>query len=128
MEPIKIILSGNPLSTQSIYKTHCKGKFPCLYMSREGKQKKEGYQWQAKQQYNGNVLACPLSLEIELYFGDERKRDIDNFNKLVFDSLAGIIFKDDEQIEEITIKKFVDKIDPRIEIAIKGLLETPKKE
>ena len=90
-------------------------------MSHEGKQKKEGYQWQAKTQYKGEVLACPLSLEIILYFGDTRKRDIDNFNKLVFDSLAGIVFVDDEQIQEMTIRKDIDKLDPRIEVIIKGL-------
>lgn len=118
----KIILSGQPLSTQSIYKTHCKGRFPTLYMTREGKAKKEDYQWQAKSQHKkSGILTSPLSLEIDLYFKDKRKHDIDNFNKLILDSLEGIIFKDDSQIEELKIRKFYDKLDPRVEVIIKVL-------
>jgi len=45
-----IILKGQPLSTQSIYGHVCRGRFSVMYMTKKGKDLKEHYQLQAKQQ------------------------------------------------------------------------------
>lgn len=76
----KIILLGNPLSTNHIYKRH--GNF--IYLSKEGKNLKESYAWQIKSQYRGEPLIGSVKLTVELYFGDKRIRDIDNYNKLCY--------------------------------------------
>ena len=114
---MKITLLGNPLSTNSIYKHH--GKIS--YMSKEGKELKISYQFQAKSQYHGELLKGELSVIIQLFFGDKRKRDYDNYGKLLNDSLQGIIFKDDSQIMLATISKDFSKENPRIEIEINEL-------
>ena len=57
-----------------------------------------------------------MSVKMALYHGDHRKRDIDNFNKLVFDALSGIAFLDDSQVVELTIIKAYDKSAPRVEL------------
>jgi len=110
----KIILLGNPLSTNHIYKRH--GNF--IYLSKEGKNLKESYMWQIKSQYRGEPLMGSVKLTVELYFGDKRIRDIDNYNKLLLDACSGLLFIDDKQITELTIKKFYDKENPRIEILL----------
>jgi len=110
----KIILLGNPLSTNHIYKRH--GNF--IYLSKEGKNLKESYMWQIKSQYRGEPLIGSVKLTVELYFGDKRIRDIDNYNKLLLDACSGLLFIDDKQITELTIKKFYDKENPRIEILL----------
>jgi len=110
----KIILLGNPLSTNHIYKRH--GNF--IYLSKEGKNLKESYMWQIKSQYRGEPLTGSVKLTVELYFGDKRIRDIDNYNKLLLDACSGLLFIDDKQITELTIKKFYDKENPRIEILL----------
>ena len=120
MSPIKIILSGSPISSQSIYRATCRGGRAIYYMNKRGKDKLENYKWQIKQQYKGEVLECSLSLEVDLYFGDKRKHDWDNYNKLL-DSLQGIVFVDDIQIQEARVRKYYDKEDPRIEIKICSL-------
>lgn len=110
-----ITLPGNPLSTNHLYKRH--GHI--IYMSAEGKQTKEMYQWQAKTQWRGNkCLTGPLELVVRLYFSDNRRRDIDNYHKLSLDALSGIVYEDDKQIQKMTVEKFVDKPNPRIEIEI----------
>lgn len=114
----KIILKGNPLSTQTIYRATCLGGFSRLYMTAQGKQRKEDYQWQVKQQWKGGILDWSLELEIKLYFGDNKKRDFDNFHKLTMDALTGIVWIDDSQIQKATIEKFYDKENPRVEINI----------
>ena len=118
---MEIILQGEPRSTGSIYRSRVLGKFASTYMTHEGKSLKESYQWQAKSQYKGKLLEGDIKLQIKLYFGTKRKCDIDNFNKLSFDSLTGIVWKDDSQVQELTIKKGYDKSNPRIELTIQEL-------
>lgn len=117
---MKIILKGNPRSTNTIYATMCRGNFPNRYMTNEGKSLKESYQWQAKSQIKSKeLLPGDIEIQVQLYFGNKRKNDIDNFNKILYDSLTGIVWVDDSQIVKVTTEKLYDKKDPRIEINIK---------
>ncbi len=117
-EPQKLVLKGEPKSTQHVYKIACRGKFPCMYMSQEGKAIKEDYQWQIKAQYHGMPHTGPVGIEVALYFGRKGKHDIDNFNKLLLDACTGIVWIDDSQVERMEIVKRYHKEDPRIEITI----------
>mgnify|MGYP003149638683 CR=1 FL=1 len=116
---MKIILKGNPKSTNMIYKSVCRGSFPSVYMTEEGKAIKEAYQWEAKTQWNRPTFDGNLEVKIKLFFKTNRKHDIDNYNKLVLDAMNGIVYRDDSQINKLTIEKYKDKEDPRIEIYIK---------
>lgn len=52
------------------------------------------------------TLACPVELFIELYPPDNRRRDIDNIQKCLFDAMtAAGIYEDDSQICKLTIIK-----------------------
>lgn len=118
---MKLTLVGNPRSTQTCYRHACRGGFPSVYMSKVCKDLKEDYQWQVRGQYKGAVTTSPLSIKMVIYFGTKRKADIDNFNKLIFDAMTGIVYEDDSQIVELNIKKSYDKEAPRIELDIKEL-------
>ena len=61
-------LSGEPKSTQHIYRATCHGRFPSTYMTPEGKAIKLGYQLEAKNQYRGKLLTEELSLTIRFFF------------------------------------------------------------
>lgn len=113
-----IILKGEPRSTNHIYKSICRGKFASVYMSAQGKTLKEDYQWQVKSQWKGKPLTDEVDLRVELFFGVNRKYDIDNYNKLILDALTGIVFEDDSQIVSLLIIKNFDKKNPRVEIDI----------
>jgi len=115
---MKIILTGSPLSTQHIYRSACRGKFPTRYMTKQGKDLKEQYQLEAKNQYKGKVLSGDVEMELVLFFKDKRRRDVDNYNKLVLDALEGIVFEDDKQVQKLTIIKDYSKENPRIELEI----------
>ena len=115
----RIVLSGNPLSTQSIYRYTCRGRFATCYMLKKGKELKEHYQQEVDEQYKSDIIkTADCEVYIDLFFGDKRKRDVDNFNKLVLDSLQGKVFKDDSQIQKLTITKNYCKEDPRVEVII----------
>lgn len=114
----KIVLKGNPLSTQHLYGISCRGNFAKRYMTAKGKALKKQYQWEAKSQWKGDPVFYPIVVKVRLYFGDKRKRDIDNHSKILYDSLTGIVWDDDNQIRKATTEIFCSKDNPRIEISI----------
>lgn len=111
-----ITLEGVPKSTNHIYKFFRSR----MYMTPGGRALKRSYQSQAKKQLNLNKpISAPIAVKILLIFGDKRRRDIDNYNKILLDSLSGIAYEDDSQIQEISIRKIYQKDKPRIVIEIK---------
>ena len=115
---INITLNGEPQSTNNIYRSHCRFGFPSVYMSANGKTLKTDYQWQIKSQYHGKPIKGDIKMKVDLYLGTKRKQDIDNFNKILYDSLTGILYIDDSQIIEVLTRKLYDPKSPRIELFI----------
>lgn len=115
-----ITLEGEPKSTQHIYRSACKGRFPTTYMTREGKQIKNTYQWEAKEQWSGPPIAphIDIRLQVHFFFKDHRRRDLDNQNKLILDALNGIVYEDDSQIAELILRRGYDAEHPRVEVTI----------
>lgn len=109
-----IILKWNPLSTQHIYWFFRNS----LYMKKEWKEIKKRYITELTEQYKNWVIEWDLELYIGLYFWDKRKRDLDNYNKIILDSMTWIVYNDDSQIKKLTLEKFYDKENPRVEINI----------
>ncbi len=118
-----ITLLGEPKSTQKIYGQYCLGKRPVRFMTDEGKALKEDYQWQAKVQWGQNTpLLGSICLQATFYFKTRAKRrDLDNFNKILLDALSGIAYADDSQIDQLTLIRNYDKDKPRVEVEITSL-------
>ena len=59
-------------------------------------------------------LTGPLSVNIELYTPDRRRRDVDNVLKAMLDSLQwGGVFEDDNQIFRLAIEKILPEVKPK---------------
>jgi Holliday junction resolvase RusA-like endonuclease len=114
----RITLRGKPISTNHAYKAACRGRFASYYMSAEAKGLKEDWRIQAKSQYKKSPLEGDLLITVEFYHSTNRKHDIDNYHKLLFDSLNGVLWKDDGQIIELITRKAVDKENPRVEVIV----------
>lgn len=113
-----IVLTGEPKSTNNIYRYACRGNYPSMYMTKTGKDIKKQYQWEAKSQWKMNPLKGELTVNVILYFGTKRTHDIDNYSKILLDSLTDIVWEDDKQITELNIVKEYDKERPRIEVTV----------
>ena len=87
-------------------------------MTHDGRSLKNSYIVQAKEQWKKDVMTTPVRLEVDLFFGDNRRRDIDNWHKILLDSLTGVIWKDDSQIVYLAVTKGIDKENPRIELRL----------
>ena len=62
----------------------------------------------ARTTMNGETpLLSPIKVTIIVSMPDKRRRDIDGFLKSLLDSLNGIVWKDDNQIVELHIKKLI---------------------
>lgn len=113
---MRIILKGQPISTNNCYYHGPRGQ---TFLKPKAKSLKMSYINQARKQYrNKQIHSGSVSLKIELHMGDLRKRDWDNYHKLSMDALNGIMWVDDSQITKVTVEKFYDKKNPRMEIEI----------
>lgn len=102
------------LSTQHIY-----GQFRGRrYMKKEGKEKKVYYA-----SFFSNIkkpFTCKLSMDVKLFFPDNRRRDVDNYNKVLLDAFTGVIYEDDSQLYHLGVDKVLGcKEKSGIEIVIK---------
>ena len=55
-----------------------------------------------------------LRIEIWLYFKTKTKRDIDNYNKAILDSLKGTVIEDDELIDDLFTHKRIGNKENKI--------------
>jgi len=116
---VKITLLGKPVSTNHAYKVTCRGKFGTIYMAADARAIKEDWQYQAKRQWRRkNPITDDVSVTVRFYHKDRRKHDIDNYFKLLFDALSGIVWEDDVQIIELIAQKYIDKENPRVEVIL----------
>jgi Holliday junction resolvase RusA-like endonuclease len=62
-----------------------------------------------------------FAVSMDMFFPDERTRDIDNVCKSVLDGLNCNIWHDDRQVERLVITRHIDRVAPRTEIEIERL-------
>lgn len=68
---------------------------------------------ETRSQWTTEPLSVPLALNIMFYYGDNRKRDIDAYIKILLDAMEGVVYENDVLIEEMHVFKSVDKEEPR---------------
>ena len=74
---------------------------------------------EARRQYAGEPLICPLRVSTTFYPPDLRRRDMTNFLKGVYDALQGICYADDFQIADgDQHRKDPDRLNPRAVVTI----------
>ena len=100
---ITINIPGNPISVNHMY-----GGIGRRFLTKAGRAAKESSAWEARRQYKGELITTPLSVEITFYFADNRRRDVDNWIKVILDPLTGIVWGDDSQITDLLVHKRKD--------------------
>ena len=56
---------------------------------------------------NYKKILGKIKLTLILYFKDKRKRDLDNYNKVLIDCLKNKLFEDDDQIYQLYMEKHI---------------------
>lgn len=90
-----------------------------VVLSPEGKQYKKDIFYQVKS-FSGKIDAKDkLSVDLILVFPDHRRRDTDNYRKILFDSLTyAHIWHDDSQVAKDDARKIVIKGEKKAYISI----------
>ncbi len=116
-KPIKLDIPLKPPSVNDYWE---KNKWGGMMVGKEGKQFKQQFQMFVMMAKTGlkKPLKSRLKMRIELYFKDNRRRDIDNYCKGILDAMSGLIFDDDEQIDTLLLKKHKGSGVNKIEIVI----------
>lgn len=73
--------------------------------------------------YKRDALEDRLKVCIEIKFKEKRKRDVDNYNKAILDSFNGVVWKDDEIIDELTTRKSYGNKENMIIITVESIKE-----
>lgn len=116
---MKITLKGVPLSVNKMYGTRKDGR---KYLTKEAVEQKKTLGWLAKEEMLKGRLYSPIQGDIDMvidfYFPDKKRRDGDNPIKLIWDSMTGIVYEDDNQITTYCVRKVIDRENPRTEISL----------
>lgn len=121
---IKLEISKLPPSVNVIWRhknNPNKKKPPIVYKTEEGKIFEKMAKFELKKQYEGKVLTEPIILNVRLFFKDKRRRDIDNYNKGIYDAMTGVIYKDDSQIIKSTTEKIIGCGFEKVEIEVEEI-------
>ncbi len=112
----KITILGNPPSDNTLYGMVCRGKRVVKFMTKRGK----AYKQLVKLSVPSDVKITDkdVYLDIKVFFGDRRKRDIQGHLKALIDALQGLVYVDDSQVVALQAIKSYDKNMPRTEIIV----------
>lgn len=112
----KIIILGNPPSDNHLYGMRVWGKRVIKYITPRGK----AYKRLVKLSVPSGIKITDkeVFLDIKVFFGDRRKRDIQGHLKALIDALQGVVYVDDSQVVAIQAIKFYDKDMPRTTVEI----------
>lgn len=88
-------------------------------LSKRGRDYKEEAGWLALtarlERHSG-----PVAVTVRLY-RPQRTGDVDGALKVLLDSLTGILYNDDSQVEELHAYRYDDKANPRAEVVVEAL-------
>jgi len=111
----KITINHKPVSVNHMYGHSRNGRKFLTKKAKDFKKAVEDAFNNAKKtkKYGGDVRAA-----VVYFFGDKRKHDVDNYSKVLLDSLQGSAYINDEQIRDLRLLKYWDKTNPRVEVTI----------
>lgn len=71
--------------------------------------------------HNYEKITGKIKLTLILHFKDKRKRDLDNYNKVLIDCLKNKLFEDDDQIYQLYMEKHIGCGFNKISIGIESI-------
>ena len=91
-----------PVSVNQYYRSIPRGKFCSVILSQKGRE----FKAKVKEMVDIDTpTAKPVLVMIKLYPPSKRKYDLDNMLKSLLDSLIGIAYVDDSQIQCLAVSK-----------------------
>jgi Holliday junction resolvase RusA-like endonuclease len=93
-----------PPSMNAYWRSVCRNGRPIVYLSKKGSEFKKALSFIAKSKIK-EPFKDKVCVFIEYHTTGAVGKDIDNILKPVLDAMNGIVYVDDKQIEELSVKK-----------------------
>lgn len=88
-----------------------------VYVSQEAKEYKLLVRFMS---VDAGVTCVPGEVELGIVlYRDRNIGDVDNYLKVLLDALQGCLYINDRQVRSISITKFIDKKNPRVEVVMR---------
>ena len=102
-----IEIENEPLiSENAAYINRIYGKGKGRILTREAQNLKNFIGWKIKEKYRSiKPDKSEFDIVIEIGFPNKIRRDLNNYVKLIFDALTGIIYCDDSQITSYSVRR-----------------------
>ncbi|XUA20697.1 RusA family crossover junction endodeoxyribonuclease [Citrobacter sp. OP27] len=104
---MKLVLPFPP-SVNTYYRAPNKGALKGKHLiSEQGRKYKKAVYASVVTQYGGipKAITCDVEVEIVLYPPSRQRRDLDNYNKALFDALTNSrVWEDDQQVKRMRIE------------------------
>ena len=112
---IEYTIPGHPMSVNHMYGSTKNGR---RFLKKEGKTWKENVALECLSKFGRINSTEPIIVQIIYFFPDNHRRDVSNYDKILLDTLSGVLYVDDSQIQCASLHKFVDKKNPRTMIRL----------
>lgn len=76
-----------------------------FYLTPAGRQFRDAVALIARGKWQGPPSKKRMRMQVILEFADKRIRDIDNYHKVLGDALAGVVYENDTQVDDLHITK-----------------------
>lgn len=113
---IEFFVEGNPVPKQSFKMGKHGG-----YQPKRVTDWQETVGWTAKSRHRGEPTDKRYAVKLIFYRKGKRKVDCGNLDKPVLDAMQGIIYIDDEQVDDMHVKRFYNAARPGVMVTVKEL-------
>lgn len=114
MAKVELVIGEVPPSINGYYRHAGKNR----YITKKGREFKEYVEWAIKAQNIRSLGEARLKITYDFHFRGTRKRDTGNYIKVIEDCLSGILFDDDEQVDELVARRHYNAEENMTEIII----------
>ncbi len=101
---IKITIPGRPVP-KGRPRLGVRGRTAYIYTPERTKEYQNTVGWHARAAVQGDALACPVAVAIDLYLHGKRRIDVDNCAKSILDGMNGVVYLDDNQVVDLRVRK-----------------------
>jgi len=117
---IRVIVPGRPVP-KGRPRLGVRDRKAFVYTPERTKAYEETVGWHARAAVQGDALECPVAVVIDLYLYGKQRIDVDNCAKSILDGMNGIVYADDNQVEDLRVRKLrvKNRKRERVEIEIR---------
>jgi len=120
---IELIFFGEPLTKSNAHKFY-RGK---VYIPKKIKDYESSLKTFAKavmKKEKRQPTKKLVKIKIVYYYGTKRRKDLLNLPKTTCDALNETVYKDDSQIHQASLKKKLDRDNPRVHIIVEEMRDS----